>query len=197
MWEVHGSGHEQPLRPASAADIDDVRLIQRIAAGELRAFETLYRGYFPRLIRFLDRMVRGAPLMEEVINDTMLVVWNKAHTYNLSSKVSTWIFAIAYRKALKAIKYADEPLDYDFDSCADERSPAPDQEAARAQLQQLVATALDALPLEQRIAVNLSYYHGMGYAEIAEIMDCPENTIKTRMFHARRRLKALLADKLE
>jgi DNA-directed RNA polymerase specialized sigma24 family protein len=114
-------------------------------------------------------MTRCVQLIEEIVNDTMLVVWQKAHRFDGTSKVSTWIFAIAYRKACKAIKGLDEP----------------------------VGVALDDLPAAQRTVIQLTYHHDMGYADIAEIMDCPVNTVKTRMFHARRRLRLVLAGHLE
>src|ERR1700746_2882967 len=94
---------------AERATSDEAVLLLRIAVGDREAFETLYRGYFPRLTRFLERVMRRPHTVEEVLNDTMLVVWRKAATFNAQSKVSTWIFSIAYRKALKAIKRFDEP----------------------------------------------------------------------------------------
>ena len=90
---------------------DEARLIARIVAKDLRAFETLYRAYHPRLTRFLINMLRRAQLVEEVLNDTLMVVWRQPERYNGTSKVSTWIFAIAYRKALKALRRQDEPVE--------------------------------------------------------------------------------------
>ncbi len=180
----------------TGAEAVEVRLIGLIAKGDLPAFETLYRGYFPRLTRFLDRMTRSAHLIEEVVNDTMLVVWQKAQTFDHTSKVSTWVFAIAYRKALKAIGAFDDPVDADCDDYTGLSENEPEQEFSRQQLQGLMAQALDALPSEQRHVVSLAYYHGMDYGEIAEIMDCPVNTVKTRMFHARRRMKTILSPQL-
>ena len=177
----------------SPAESNEVRLVGLIAGQDPHAFEVLYRIYFPRLARFLDRMTRSTHLIEEIVNDTMWVVWQKAHTFNHTSKVSTWIFSIAYRKALKAIQYLDEPVEFDFEQCASDGAQQPEHEMQRRQLQKIVGGALDALPEEQRTVVNLTYYHAMEYIEIAEIMDCPVNTIKTRMFHARRRLKSLLS----
>jgi RNA polymerase sigma factor (sigma-70 family) len=182
---------------SSQIELHDVQLINRIVENDLRAFDALYRNYFPRLARFLDRMTHSTALIEEIINDTMFVVWQKANTYNRTCKVSTWIFSIAYRKGLKAIRGVDDPIDMDFDLVADETNVEPEQAISQRQLQQCVTHALDALPLEQRTVVNLAYYHGMGYQEIAEIMDCPVNTIKTRMFHARKRLSVLLANLME
>ena len=99
--------------PQGTVNAEDVALIERVVAGDLRAFETLYRSYFPRLTRFLDRMMRRPELVEEVLNDTMLVVARNAQKYNHASKVSTWIFAIAYRKALKALRDVNDPVDLD------------------------------------------------------------------------------------
>ncbi len=175
----------------------DVQLLGRIAEGDRAAFEALYRDYFGRLARFLDRMTRQPQMIEEIINDSMLVVWQKAGQYNHSSKVSTWIFAIAYRTALAAIRRHDEPVDADFDLVPGAAIHEPDIGLSQRRLERDVGHALDKLSMEQRTVVNLTYFHGMGYEEIAETMDCPINTVKTRMFHARLRLKTMLSGYME
>ena len=182
---------------AMAGEANELRLIASIESGNKLAFNQLYRAYFPRLARFLDRMTRNPALIEEIINDTMLVVWQRAATFNHSSKVSTWIFAIAYRKALKGIRDLDEPVESDFEDSAGDAAYEPEIALSAQQLQYIVAQALDSLPALQRTVVNLAYYHGMGYDEIAAIMDCPVNTVKTRMFNARSRLRITLAGQLE
>jgi len=187
----------QAASAAGHAELRDVQLVSRIAERDLRAFDALYRQFFPRLVRFLDRMTKNTAVIEEVINDTLFVVWEKAHTYNQTCKVSTWIFSIAYRKALKSIHKMDEPADFDFDLFAAETGEQPDSQLSQRQLQHCVSQALDAISPDQRTVVNLTYYHGMDYQEIAQIMDCPVNTVKTRMFHARGRLKNLLSKVME
>jgi RNA polymerase sigma-70 factor (ECF subfamily) len=175
----------------------DARLIARIASGELRAFEELYRLYHPRLTRFLSGMVSRPQLIEEVLDDTLLLVWDRPHAYNGASKVSTWIFAIAYRKALKALRRRDEPVD---DLAAEDRpsgEEGPEDAFNRRQAREALLRAMSELPIDQRTVVDLCYFHDMGYREIAEIMDCPVDTVKTRMFHARRRLKAKLTQPLQ
>ena len=172
-------------------------LIGRIAAGDRPAFEALYRAYFPRLARFLQRMTRSAPLIEEIVNDTLLAVWRKAATFDGSSKVSTWIFAIAYRRACKALQAFDEPVDGGIDEREAGEADRPDWQFERRRLAHAVDGALAALPLAQRTAFQLTFYHDMSYTEIADIMECPVNTIKTRLFHARKRLALLLEDQLE
>ncbi|MET0265213.1 MAG: sigma-70 family RNA polymerase sigma factor [Duganella sp.] len=181
----------------SKPDNDEVCLLARVAGGDRLAFETLYRAYFSRLSRFVGRMTRNGPLIEEIINDTMLVVWQKAATFDGTCKPSTWVFAIAYRKTLKGLRATDEPVDDDAALYQDEHGLGPEQTMHRQQLQQTVAEALDALPAAQRAVMVLTYYHELAYSEIADIVECPLNTVKTRMFHARQRLKDLLWNERE
>lgn len=183
-----------PESRASATESNEVRLLALVANGDRRAFETLYRNYFPRLVKFLNRMTRSPALIEEVVNDTMFIVWQRASSFNGSCKVSTWIFAIAYRRALKGTRLLDEPVESEFEEASlGDMQNEPEQDVMHRQRQENIERALDALPFVQRAVVNLTYFHGLAYGEIAEIMDCPVNTVKTRMFHARRRLRALLS----
>lgn len=178
--------------PAAAAAPDEVELVRRVADRDRRAFDLLYRAYYRRLSRFLEQITRRPHLTEEVLNDTMLVVWRRAPTFNGTSRVSTWIFAIAYRKALKALKRhtdASEAADGERVLAAAE---GPEAEAIQRESRVQVGRALAALSAEQRAVVEMTYYHGYAYREIAAIVGCPVDTVKTRMFHARRRLKALL-----
>ncbi len=179
-----------------AAPVDEVALMGRIAAEEMGAFETLYRLYHPRLVRFLLGMTRRPALVEEVLDDTMLVVWRKAHTYRPDAKVSTWIFAIAYRQALKALRQVDDAVEWDRDTPAEPRS-GPDGELQQRQLRSQLEEALQLLSAEQRAVIELTYYLGYACREIAQIMDCPVDTVKTRMFYARKRLKTLLGTSAE
>ena len=185
--------------PAGAHDdAEDRRLIVRVCSRELAAFETLYRRYHPRLCRFLHRMLRPEHLVEEVLNDTLYVVWNQAERFNGTSKVSTWIFAIAYRKALKAIDRHDEPMPdaSDDDQPLADISEHPESRMSLSQARAAIDVALRCLSVDQRAAVELTYFHGFSYPEIAQIVECPTDTVKTRMFHARRHLKSKLAGQL-
>ncbi len=187
---------QQPM-PGGQGESAERRLIGRIAASDMRAFEQFYRAYHARLTRFLDRMTRRRGLVEEVLNDTMLVVWNRSDRFDGSSKVSTWVFAIAYRKALKALQRQDEAVEDETLAERPELGAGPEQQAQAGQVRAQLVRALDALSIDHRAVVELAYFHGMGYREIAQIVDCPVDTVKTRMFHARRRLRALLAGDAE
>jgi RNA polymerase sigma-70 factor (ECF subfamily) len=180
-------------KPPRREGSEDVRLIGRICARDADAFEQLYRLYQPRLHRFLVNLLRCAQLVEEVLDDTMIVVWQSAHTFRGASKVSTWIFAIAYRKALKARTRWPEPVeDKDRDFRMDP-GPGPEQQLQRQLLHRSLLAAMNRLSANHRTVVDLTYFHGLGCREIAEVMNCPVDTVKTRMFHARRNLRESLS----
>lgn len=176
--------------------MSDADLVTRIRAKDLTAFEALYRIYHPRLVRFLTNLIHRPTLVEEVLNDTLMVVWEKADTFNGTSKLSTWMFGIAYRKAMKALRKQDEPIE---DPVAEQRpsqDPTPEDELGRGRTQRLLKQAIETLSPEHRAVVEFTYFHEMGYREIADIMKCPVDTVKTRMFHARRYLRRQLAGEL-
>ena len=175
---------------------EESHLVERIRSRDLQAFERLYRIYHPRLTRFLQNLIRQPPMVEEVLNDTMMVVWNRPDTFSGNSKLSTWIFAIAYRKAMKALRAQDEPME---DRQAETRPSAeagPEQQLGERQVQEVLLDAISELSPDHRAVVDLTYFHEIGYREIAEIMNCPIDTVKTRMYHARRHLKRLLSGRL-
>lgn len=173
--------------------VEDGRLMDRIRARDLQAFETLYRRYHTRLTRFLLNLTRRPTIAEEVLNDTMLAIWQKPDSYRGASRLSTWIMAIAFRKAMRALRRQDVPIEAGPFEPADESAPAPDHAIGHAKASRLLLDALAQLSPDHRAVVELTYFHELGYRDIAEIMDCPIDTVKTRMFHARRHLKRLLA----
>jgi RNA polymerase sigma-70 factor (ECF subfamily) len=160
------------------------------------AFERLYRIYQPRLSRFVSNLVKRPSIVEEVLDDTMMVVWQTAGSFRGTSKLSTWIFAIAYRKALKARARWPDPVEDDDRDQQVSEDPAPDAELQRSRLHDALVKAMAQLSADQRAVVDLTYFHGLGYRDIADIVGCPIDTVKTRMFHARRRLKQALSGTL-
>jgi RNA polymerase sigma factor (sigma-70 family) len=179
-------------QPRNGASGDEAALLTRVAGKDNAAFEALYRAYYPRLRRFLERITRKPQIVEEILNDTMFVVWRKAASYNRNSQVSTWIFGIAFRRALKALKRNDEPVDFDPDACAEPDGGGPEVQFAQQETRASIARALAALSPDHRAVIELTCLEGYSCAEVAAIMRCPVNTVKTRMFHARRRLRMLL-----
>lgn len=170
----------------------ELALLEGIRQGRRAEFDALYRLYHPRLWRFLTHMLRQPDALEEVLNDTLLVVWQRADGFDGRSKLSTWIFGIAYRKALKALSRQDLPLDPDEADEVADTGPGPEQRMGLVQLRERLRAAMAELSPEHRAVVELCYFHDMPYGEIAEVVGCPPETVKTRMFYARRRLRVLL-----
>ena len=177
--------HQQQTR-----DDSDRRLLDRVATGDREAFRELYIAYHRRLARFLTRLTHHYEIAEEIINDTLWVVWRKAGDFRGDSRVSTWIMGIAYRRALKTLRGRGHPL-VDTVPIENESLVAPDELDA-AETSEWILLAMRQIPTEQRMALEFAYGYGHSCEEIALIMDCPVNTVKTRLFHARAKLRALL-----
>ncbi|MEM7255671.1 MAG: sigma-70 family RNA polymerase sigma factor [Pseudomonadota bacterium] len=177
---------------------DERCLIKAIARGDRESFAIVYRRYTPKLGAFLWRLTRRQDLAEEALNDTMMVLWQKAHVFDGRASLRAWLFGIANKQALKAIA-RDRP--HKGSACHARPMHQPLEEtdlagpdtgavdAHRRDMRRTVAAALSALTPEHRSVIELVFFEGMSCAEAAEALDCPTNTVKTRMFHARKRLR--------
>lgn len=185
----------RPTRARFSDDESDRRLLARIVHGDRDAFRELYATYYQPVLRFLHRVTRQFDLAQEGVNDVMLVVWGSGHSFGHRSSVSTWIMGIAYRKALKLLegsrRWSSRFKAVDFDAWT-ERSEFAVEPSDNADLRDLLDQALRQLSPEHRAVVELTYFQGCSYQDIAVIADCPLNTVKTRMFHARAKLRKLL-----
>jgi len=169
-------------------DLDDIELLKLIADKQDReALAEFYNRYRQSLGGFLRRKLYQDKLVDEVYNDVMLTVWQKANVFRSESKVSTWVFGIAYRMCLshsrKEQKHTANANVVEFDTLAEEQEPEFAGE---------VRAAIRELSDDHRTVVELAYFHGHSIAEIADVMQCPVNTVKTRLFHARQNLKNII-----
>ena len=171
-------------------------MIALIGEGDISAFHELYRKYQPRLSRFLFNLVRHPHLVEEVLDDTMMVVWERGGSFKGESKLSTWIFAIAYRKAMRALLRHDAPVEDVEAENRESGEASPEDEYGSSKVHGLLRTAMEELSPDHRAVVDLTYFHELGYREIAEILGCPVDTVKTRMFYARRHLRRCIEGEL-
>ena len=169
-------------------------LVVRIAAGDQKAFELLFTEYGERVFRYAHRLISDVTKAEEVTNDVMLEVWKTAARFEGRSKVSTWILGITRHLALNAVRrktLVTVELD-DAPALIDENPSSAAREHDQDVLKQGLKSALGKLSIDHRDVIELTFFHGCTYQEIAEIVGCPENTVKTRMFHARKQLQGLL-----
>jgi RNA polymerase sigma-70 factor (ECF subfamily) len=166
-------------------------LLERIDARDREAMREFYLLYYERLTRFLSRMTRRHELIDEMINDTLFVVWEKAGDFRGDSRVSTWIMGIAYRRGLNLLR-AEYRAQERMVLPTTEDQPLRDSVAEQYDLAELLERALEGLSPDQRAVLELTYDLGHSCAEIAAIMHCAINTVKTRMFHARNKLRRLV-----
>jgi len=168
----------------SGEDAEDQRLLLRIADNDRDAFDELFNRYCRRLFTFLFRLTHSHGAAEELANDVLLTVWKDAGRFRGDSKPSSWIFGIAYHKALAHLRKRKFKL-VPFV----ERDAGVDESGARLEREDWVRQGIDALPPKQKLTVMLVYFLGLSCAETAKVSGVPLSTVKTRMFHARQKMK--------
>lgn len=172
----------------------DQQLLQAMAGGDRQALAALYRAYHPRLCQFLSRLTRRADLMDEIINDCFWIAWQKAGSFRGDSRVSTWIIGIAYRCGLKALRREGGT---ELDSLDVDGPPPPaliNTPDEQRELRDWLDKGLQRLTWDQRVVVELVYAGGHSLEEVAAITQAPVGTLKSRLFHARLKLRNLLPE---
>jgi len=171
----------------------DEVLIGRIANGDRLAMQVLYARYHVRVFRFVIRLVRDEATAEDVISEVFLDVWRQAGRFEGRSTVATWLLAVARFKAISALRRRrDEKLSEETEGAIEDPSDDPATTLEKKDTGAAIRNCLMGLSAEHREIIDLVYYHEKSVKEVAEIVRIPENTVKTRMFYARRRLAELL-----
>lgn len=170
----------------------DEALIGRIARGDRLAMQVLFARHHVRVYRFVLRLLRDEMAAEDVIGEVFLDVWRQANRFEGRSAVSTWLIAIARFKALSQLRKRREyGLDDDAAELIEEPSDDPELALAKLDKGQKLRKCLAGLSREHREVIDLVYYHEKSVEEVARIIGIPENTVKTRMFYARKKLGEL------
>jgi RNA polymerase sigma-70 factor (ECF subfamily) len=164
----------------------DIPLIQAMAEGDTGALRALYVRHGLHLLNYLMAQLGDRALAEEILQDVMLAAWRGAGRFRRNSRVRTWLFAIAWRQALKArrrSRMALLPLLDDVPTETQNDEPADGLEAALRQL-----------PAEQQEALELVFYRGLSGPEAAARLGIPLNTLKSRLHRAKAALRHLLRE---
>ena len=183
-------------------DNDEVlRLLGRIERADEAAFRELYRAFSRRLYAYVLRQLGDPAQAEEIVADSLYEVWKAPARFRGDAQFSTWLIGIARNKVLMAFRSRKpdskhEDLDDVAETLAAEDGSAFDM-LANAQRREGVRHCMDKLSDNHRECVHLVFYEGMSLAEVAEVQACPEGTVKTRLFHARQKLKNCLQTMLQ
>lgn len=171
---------------------DDQRLMEKVARGDRQAIGILYQRHHKRVFHFVRRFVSDAATAEDLTNDVFIEVWQKSPAYEGRSKVSSWLLGVARYKALSEVRRkkpdhtkSDEILDTVMDEADDPEMVSQKKDKGAA-----IKRCIKTLSRDHRVILELIYYHEKSIEEVAEILDIPKNTVKTRTFHARKQLSA-------
>ena len=177
-----------------ASDTSDVALLRSISAGDKHAMQTLFARHNVRVFRFLLRFVADRSAAEDLVSEVFVDVWRQAGRFEGRSQVTTWLLAIARYKALSALqRRSTEELDEDVAVTIEDPQDNPEVTIQNRQTSEILFNCLENLSPAHREVIDLVYYHGKSIDEVAEITGGPQNTVKTRMFYARKRIAELMA----
>ncbi len=172
----------------------DQALVERAQRGDKRAFDLLVAKYQRKVVRLLARFVRDATDVEDIAQEAFIKAYRALPRFRGESAFYTWLYRVAintaknYVSVRRVITVSDAGNDGDEHSARIERLTdwsTPESELASKQIAETVNRALQNLPLELRSAITLRELEGLGYADIARIMDCPVGTVRSRIFRAR------------
>ena len=179
--------------PRAAQTIPDEALMARIVNFDRSAMHMLYARHHVRVYRFALRVLRDRALSEDVVSDVFFEVWRSADQFEGRSAVSTWLLGIARLKAFSALKRCpEEELDERAANTIEDPADDPASSLERKETDSVLRECLSGLPRGHREIIDLVYFHEKSIAEVAEIVGIPRNTVKTRMFSARKRLATML-----
>jgi RNA polymerase sigma-70 factor, ECF subfamily len=172
-------------------------LLDLISLGNEPAFARLYRAMNRKVYAFALQFLRNPHLAEEVVTETLFEVWRNARRFAGQSRASTWVLGIARHKALDKVceQAAFERVKSVWDETCELIAPGDPcafEQFAQRQTASEIQRCLASLPVYQRECINLVFFQELSLAEVAALQGVPENTVKTRLFHARRKLRAKL-----
>jgi RNA polymerase sigma-70 factor (ECF subfamily) len=170
----------------------DRDLLDSIAAGDRLAMRTLFARHNVRVYRFVLRLIGDESKAEDIVSEVFFAVWRQAGRFEGRSQVSTWILAIARYKAISVLRQRQvDTLEDDVAEAIADQADDPQIALEKKDTSILLRTCLKRLSQEHREIIDLVYYHEKSVDEAAEIVGVPRNTVKTRMFYARKRISEL------
>ncbi len=171
---------------------DDHKQLLKVAQGDRQAIGVLYQRHHKRVFHFVRRFVSDVAAAEDLTNDVFIEVWQKASSYAGRSKVSSWLLGVARYKALSEVR-KNKPVHSKSEQILDtleDDADDPEMVTQKRDKGAAIKRCIQSLSQDHRVILELIYYHEKSMEEVAEILDIPKNTVKTRTFHARKQLSA-------
>ncbi len=187
----------------STASVDDTELLQKISRRDANAFAALYERYATVLYSLCLAILKKPDEAEDVLQECFLAVWEKAFAFNgMKGSAYTWLVTLTRHRSIDRLRSKNfqmrlqKPADFDFDTIADDGAHTPLEAASFAERAEIVQKAFATLPVEQREVLRLAYFEGCSQSEIADRLQVPLGTVKTRARQAMKKLQALLSHHL-
>jgi RNA polymerase sigma-70 factor (ECF subfamily) len=187
-----GFGRDREARFRAIMAESDGDLLERIRAGDQRGLQALYGRHHVKIFRFALRLVHSEASAEDIVSEVFIDVWRNATNFEGRSEASTWLLAIARNKAYSLLRRKKEDgLDDEMAAAIEDKADNPEVVLQKKSKGELLRACLSGLSREHREVIDLVYYHDKSVEEVALIVGAPEGTVKTRMFHARKKLSQL------
>ncbi len=192
------------LRPAEgggarvrteAAQLSDEALVEAVARSDEAALGELYDRFGKVAYGLAFKVLQDAALAEDAVQEAFLQAWRGAGAYRPErAKASTWLLTFVHRRAVDLVRREQRRRTVPVDPLLEPSGSGADEEVVSRSRREIVQDALRRLPAEQREAIELAYYGGLTQSELAERLDQPLGTIKSRMFTGLQRLRVLLVE---
>ena len=172
----------------------DEALMKAIATGDQSAMRTLYVRHNVRIYHFIARLVTDAGRAEDLVSEVFIDIWRQADRFEGRSQVSTWILSIARFKALSALhRRRDTQIDEIDVELIEDSGNTPEEAVLNRDRRAQLRICLAQMSRDHHEILDLVYYQEKSVEEVAEVIQIPKSTVKTRMFYARKRLAQLLS----
>jgi len=184
-------------------DLNDSQLVERVQRGDKRAFDILTLKYQHKIVGLVSRYIRDADEVMDVTQEAFIKAYRALPRFRGDSAFYTWLYRIAINTAKNyLVSRSRRPPDTDIDvdgefhpdSAVLRDVAGPEATLAAQQLEKVIYDAIGNLPEELKIAVTLREFEGLSYEEIAEVMECPVGTVRSRIFRAREAIEKCIAD---
>ncbi len=170
--------------------LQEKRLVEKVAAGDSSAFRQLYDLSYGKVARYVQKVVNDASLADDILVQTFTVAWQKSNTFKGNGRITTWLIGIARNIMFREFRKVKNYVPFE-----EEYSAADTQSQFRVEIDSTktaLKASLQVLSVKHREILELVFYQDFSYVEVAELIGIPENTVKTRVFHAKQALKNVL-----
>jgi RNA polymerase sigma-70 factor, ECF subfamily len=197
MFPVHLAKSPIPwatesAQPSMMQRAEDLELIHRLQAGDDDAVRDLYARYGQRLYAYALRLTDDPAMAEDITQNTLIIAWRSMGSFRGEGRLIAWLLGIVHHTAMKSLRDVSIVSDPATEELVRDRRPSPEEQAEGREMKRRVRDGLASLSLEHRTVLELVFYQGLSLTEVAEVLDCPLGTVKSRLSYARQNLRAAL-----